>query len=540
MRSKCFRGVGCLVFVLSAGIANSVCAGDDQVLAIPKFPLPQVVQGAKEGAGEGERLWILSSVKQQRVFELAGSAARDLRRNFPYAEGLAFDGAVLWVAEGGDRPRLLALDPSDGRQLRTVALAAHVGRGFRSVEGLAWDGEYLWTAIEAGYSSTLNQVDRDDGSIVRSIYADCEPRSIVVKQDRLLTLCYNGDSYPLTVEERILRGSDQDIQNSRRIVGKVTDTGATGLLLKDDKLYYVGGSGREVDSLGGSVKGDCVERREEEAEGNNMVALLVSAHPVDFDDVGGAEFWYDLVTQYRMLLGAGFQASNIYVVFGDGSDFNTRHAVFDARCQFGHSITNAAATRDNIVKAFDRVAGMVDRESFVYIWWMGHGEGYGRDQCELSLLIGRQDEVLTDRQFSALVDKLSLAGAILVSLMSCHSGGAIADLRQGSARSMALASSECSEPSFSARDTCDSRKHAEFNYLKTAAVQQRDACGMTVESDDDKDKIISLLEVEKFLMKNMKRSSPKLGGSSPRRAVLPHRRNPREGVPGRRSASRLQ
>ena len=60
-------------------------------------------------------------------------------------------------------------------------------------------------------------------------------------------------------------------------------------------------------------------------------AVLISANDVTTDDVAyHSVWWYDLFQQYKMLRENGFKDKNIHVLFGDGADFNTVYADYNA------------------------------------------------------------------------------------------------------------------------------------------------------------------------------------------------------------------
>jgi hypothetical protein len=510
------------IFISFCALVTTVKSGaSSEGLLIPSLPLPGTIRGAREGTAADDRMWVLSA-NGRRIFEVTESGARRLPERFPEAKGLAFDGSLLWLAN--EKVRLIVgVRPENGEAVREIWLRAPMGRGFRSVEGLTWDGEFFWTAIEAGYSSTLNQVRRADGAIVRSIYSDCHPRGIAVRGERLFCLCYNGERNPLTVEERTLGGSDLEIQSSRRIIGRIYDGRASGLVFKEDRLFYVDEDGAAAGAVqplgsgptGGGPESPCVERNAEESKdaSDKKYAILIGAQEADFDDAGGAEFWYDLISEYRMLREAGFAHSRIHVLYGSGSDFPTGHCEFNGKAQFGTDITDWPATKANVEAVFESVGQVVGSESFVYVWWMGHGVSSGTDQCDLKMSM-RTGEFVSDKEFAEFVEMLGSA-QVVIALMTCHSGGILDDLaRLGNMRVIALASSECRQPSFSASATCNGHEHSEFDYSETAAVRERDVCGGLVSSDNDRNGEISVGEILDFLKHGMHSSSPLLGGAS--------------------------
>ncbi len=189
-------------------------------------------------AGAGERLWVTdrSSGEILEVLPSSGAVLRRLTLDLGQPRGLAFDGSQLWVADQ-KAMRIQAFDPG-GERTRSIPLAVPKEKGFGSLEAIAWDGEYLWTAISAGFSSSLNQVDPRDGRIVRSLFADCDPRGLASDGERLWTLCYNGKNRPATVDERLLLPDDKDFLRSRRFFKKAEGQSPSGLAYDGDFLWY--------------------------------------------------------------------------------------------------------------------------------------------------------------------------------------------------------------------------------------------------------------------------------------------------------------
>ncbi len=190
-------------------------------------------------AGNDERLWVTdrSSGEVLEILPASGAVLRRLALDLGQPKGLAFDGSQLWVADEKTM-RIQAFDPEAGGRTRSIPLEVPKEKGFGSLEAVAWDGKYLWTAISAGFSSSLNQVDPRDGRIVRSLFADCDPRGLASDGERLWTLCYNGKNRPPTIDERLLLATDKDVLRSRRFFKKAEGQSPSGLAYDGDFLWY--------------------------------------------------------------------------------------------------------------------------------------------------------------------------------------------------------------------------------------------------------------------------------------------------------------
>ena len=82
-----------------------------------------------------------------------------IREYGPFSEavhGVTFDGQRVWFASGD---RLNAFDPSSGKVLRSVDVAAHAGTAF--------DGQYLFQLAE----DRIQKIDPDTGRVLATIPA---------------------------------------------------------------------------------------------------------------------------------------------------------------------------------------------------------------------------------------------------------------------------------------------------------------------------------------------------------------------------------
>jgi len=137
----------------------------------------------------------------------------------PSPAGLAWDGSHLWVADD-DTDTFYKLDPSDGRVLSSCASPGSEPRGLvwdgnhlwhqdnvtrkiykldraagtvvsavdapvkqagaRTPEfgGMAWDGRHVWYGTVDGWSSRMNVLDPEKGSVERFVFTKGYPRAL--------------------------------------------------------------------------------------------------------------------------------------------------------------------------------------------------------------------------------------------------------------------------------------------------------------------------------------------------------------------------
>ena len=193
-----------------------------QAQEVTQIPFPVKDLKVSGIAFDGTRLQVLDT-KETRIVAFDRELTKQVsskKISEANLKGLAFDGKLLWTADE-KKKQLLAIDPVKGKIQRTLDLPIPEGKGFDSVEGLAWDGTYLWVALFAGYSSTYNQIDVEKGTIVKSVFADCNPRGIVSNGKYLWGVCYNGENLPAKIEVRPVEGKSGKIVNKRRFIADI-------------------------------------------------------------------------------------------------------------------------------------------------------------------------------------------------------------------------------------------------------------------------------------------------------------------------------
>ena len=198
-------------------------------------------------AAAGGRMWVIDGGTGE-VLELnpsTGARVAGFKLALKQPKGLAFDGGRLWVADQATR-QIVAHDAADGKPVKTIPLRWPEERGFRTVEALAWDGKALWTAIAAGFSSTFNQVDADSGQIVRSVFADCNPRGLAFDGSLLFSLCFNGDNNPATVDQRQVATQEAEMAKTRRLIQRIGGIVPAGLAHDGTRLWVLDAKGQQA------------------------------------------------------------------------------------------------------------------------------------------------------------------------------------------------------------------------------------------------------------------------------------------------------
>ena len=213
-----------------------------------------------------------------------------------------------------------------------------------------------------------------------------------------------------------------------------------------------------------------------------------------------------------MLRGNGFKDNNIHVLFGDGADFNTIYADYNATTQYGHAITDMAANKANVQAVFNNIKDTVKSRDFIYVWWMGHGFGYGSDYCDLTMDLSHTGEHVTDVEFASYMSVITSLRKRNINVMTCHAGGMLDNFDTTGNKTITLTSSTCAASSYEAYSSaiCDGRNRAEFNMTFTEALREQNACDVAVASDTSGNGYVSLAEANQYNQANMVRSTPQI------------------------------
>lgn len=253
------------------------------------------------------------------------------------------------------------------------------------------------------------------------------------------------------------------------------------------------------------------------------VAVLISTGNVLTDDVAyHSTWWYDTVMMYDLLKNKG-DYDRIYVLYGYGTDFNSKYYCYNATKRFGHTITDFPCDRAHVEAVLKAVGqgGTVDGtaigklkengKSRVFIWWMGHGGGTGPNNYVMS--ITHTAEKVTGQEFAKWVNYTTNHGKRSTHVMTCHAGCYLPLFNTAGNKTVAEASSKCSQSSYDILVSPDVN-HAEYTYWLYCALRGNEpgasntCLGPAVPSDASGDGKVTLDESFKYIKAHMVRSTP--------------------------------
>lgn len=254
------------------------------------------------------------------------------------------------------------------------------------------------------------------------------------------------------------------------------------------------------------------------------VAVLISTHNVNADDISYfSVWWYDTVLMYELLEKEGY--NRIYVLYGNGTDFNSEHDCYNSTARFGQSITDFPCDRAHIEAIFDSLGngGIVDEKkikklknkSRLFIWWMGHGGGTSTNSYRMA--ISHTGERVTGNEFKTWVNYITNYGKRSIHVMTCHSGCYLPLFDVSGNTTIAESSSDCLHSSYEHSSPPDVN-HAEYTYWLYSSLMERETdtnpdstpcLGVAVSSDTNGDGKVSLEESFNHIISKMLTSVPK-------------------------------
>jgi hypothetical protein len=227
-----------VIYILGAVFMLSICPSISTAQLKEGLSVSSAIERAEGIASDGKHLWMLDGKKKElsAVDPGTGGVTRTVPTALKQPKGAVYDGKQLWVGDL-ETKTINAIEPETGRTVKTLKMELPGEKAL--FEGLAWDGKYLWAAYAAGFSSSYQQIDTESGKVVRSIFADCDPRGIASDGEFLYSICYNGPKLPAKIDQRKILDKEHEMLRSRSFIKKLAEKDPSGLAYDGNFLWYL-------------------------------------------------------------------------------------------------------------------------------------------------------------------------------------------------------------------------------------------------------------------------------------------------------------
>lgn len=186
-----------------------------------------------------KNFWLFDAKTRElkSVDKRSGAPQKIFKPDVRRVDALTFGGGKLWLSDQ-DAMKIMSINPATGAVIDRLPLNFPKAKGFGNVTGMAWDAGSLWLAIAAGFSSSINRIDPATGAITRSLYAECDPRGIAVKDGVLYTVCFNGEHLPAKIDRRTIVDQNHEMLRSREFILDI-DMKDPGALVHDGRYLWI-------------------------------------------------------------------------------------------------------------------------------------------------------------------------------------------------------------------------------------------------------------------------------------------------------------
>ncbi len=246
-------------------------------------------------------------------------------------------------------------------------------------------------------------------------------------------------------------------------------------------------------------------------------AVLISAGLTEDDSTEfHSEYWYDLFLMYEVLYNNGFTYDNIYVLYGEGDDFESEVERYQVPGGWGN-ITDYSNTKSNMEDVFDDLSEEMTDDDFLFVWWLGHGnEDEEEGNCpNIYLEVENRGPLgpynsscdVRDNELAYWVNQISSANYKWrsFSFITCHSGGIIDDLE--STKTVITTSTTC-ESGTQGFTGCDNLFHSELSYDLFSALNWKTPCYASVDADDNDNGLVSMHEGWIYIEESNRNNNP--------------------------------
>lgn len=471
-------------------LAGSLSLADMTALAM--------VNGETFGAGKG----------QVAKFDQNGVLLQSAQLPFTTVAGIsAYSQGTLLIGNSADNS-VYKFDPSTSRSellldLKRVDTTGFIMGGILqtgTLESLASDGTSVFVGIGAGYSSSIFKIDPTTGKILSHAWAPGpDPTAMAYGGGNLFVA--DAGSLELRRYDQALQLSVDTLQLDARPKGiavqdervSILDTGAEKLEMKPlDASALIASSPlvatiNKATLIPGLSIGVLVRAKK--------VAVLICG---DVAESGFDEFWSDTCWMYKTLVADGYAPENIYVLYGDGTDYASANPAY----QNSPRVTDFAATTVNVDKVFDGLKNgdaasgitKMTTSDTLFVWTFDHGASSGMSYLCL------RDGWMDSNHFATKLNAVPCQKRAIF-MQQCFSGGFVTPLQGATAFvSTASSASQVAHRADTEFEVYGGRTyhHGEYNYYITCAMSGKNPSGAAVNADTTGDAKVSVLEAHNW------------------------------------------
>lgn len=379
---------------------------------------------------------------------------------------------------------------------------------------VAFDGKNVYVGLRAGFSSSIFRIDPSGKRVLAHGWAPGDdPSALAFEKGRLFVLDGKG---------RQLRSFGPDLKPNYKWQNVPTQN-PLGVVIEESEARVVGGTARNLTSARLNVSTitrapDLIMRTTiTTIDIGSIIATMQRKYAVlicgDVAESGAAFncFWNDTYWMYQALQAKGFSKADIYVLYGNGSDWACPNPRYKPPA--GEKVTDFPATMGWVTKVLDGLKNgdaangiaKMDSNDILFVWTFDHGAG--GSPAYLCLM----DGWYKDSDFAAKLNAIPCAKRY-VFMQQCRSGGFIDDL--ASTKTFMSTACKSTENAYVGDEyemySGVKYTHGEYNYHIISSLWGATPTGAPINADSNGNGKVSVRE-----MHNWEASHENSGGETP-------------------------
>ncbi len=414
---------------------------------------------------------------------------------------------VLVIGDCG-KGIVYTMDVQRGRPTRLFATSElAVPRSLRFAESalksplasVASDGKFIFIATRAGFSSSIFKIDPATKQVVGHCWAGGDDPAAMV--------CQDGGVLVLHSKRQQIRRFTPELQPVEKYINVPVGDGK-GLIIRGNEIRVLSAVDKGIVRMQGDMVSINRAIYQVATVSANIKAIIETIHAARnyallicggrAEEFWGECFWNDTVWIYKALIGAGYTPENIYVLYGNGVDYNSANPTY----RYPGTVTDYPATYTWVTKVMDGmkngdaangIAKMKDNDT-LFVWTFDHGGG-GQD----AYLCLWNSPAISDTDFATRLNAVPYATRAIY-MQQCHSGGFIDNLKNSKTFiSTACKFDEGAAPADTENEQYPANSgiwysHGEYNYYIISAIAKANPLGGAVNADTSGDNKISARE----------------------------------------------